>query len=323
MPLSNYPNGFAAGVSIRGVPLIQTHPGKVFWVDNTTTSLLTNVKGGSDGNKGTFNDPFSTLDYAIGQCRADKGDIIFIKPGHAETLTSTSVAVDVAGIAIVGLGQGSNRPTFNANATASKFAISAANVTVHNLLFTGGIDAVVSMITVSAADVVLSKIEVRDVTGEIVVGLLTTADANRLVVDGFVYDGAVGDGASAAIALVGGDRLEIMNFNLDGDFSVAAIDVRTTATTRLKVHDGCFYNRDAAVDTVLVDTVTGSTGNIGPNLLINLEEHGANITEALTGVTFRYFGGGETAGLNGASILVCNLNGESAMTINKPQSTDA
>ena len=322
MRMSNY-GSFAAGVIIRGVHLIQTHPGKVFWVDNSALGTGDTMKSGSNSNKGTYNDPFSTLDYAVGQCRANKGDIIFLKPGHAETLSATSVAVDVEGIAIVGLGQGSNRPTFNATATGSIFAISAANVLVHNLLFTGGVDAVVSMISISAADVVLSSIEVRDVTGEIVVSVLTTADANRLIIDGFIYDGATGDGATAAIAIVGGDRIEIKNFILDGDASVALIDVRTTATTRLWVHDGQFYSREAADDTVLQDTITGSTGVIGPNLMINLEEHAANITEALTGVTFRYFGGGETAGLNGASILVCNLDGESAMTINKVQSTDA
>ena len=310
--MSNYPGGFAAGVMIRGVPLLQTHPGKVFWVDNSTSSLLVNVKGGSNSNKGTFNDPFSTLDYAIGQCRADKGDIIFIKPGHSETLTATSVAVDVAGIAIVGLGQGSNRPTFNATATASVFPISAANVTVHNLLFTGGIDAVVSMVTVSAADVVLSNIEIRDVTGEIVVGILTTAAANRLLVDGFVYDGAAGDGASAAIAIVGGNRIEIRNFNIDGDFSVSAIDVRTTATTKLAIHDGKFYNRDAAVDTVIKDTITASTGIMGPNLIISLEEHAANVTETITGATFRVID----------DVYVVNLDNEKAMLINWVATTD-
>ena len=313
MAFSSYPGGFAAGIMIRGVPLLQTHPGKVFWVDNSTTSLLQGVKAGSDGNKGTFNDPFSTLDYAIGQCRADKGDIIFLKPGHAETLSATSVAVDVAGIAIVGLGQGSNRPTFNATATGSIFPISAANVTVHNLLFTGGVDAVVSMISVSAADVVLSKLELRDVTGEMVVGVLTTASANRLLVDGFVYDGAAGDGATAAIAIVGGDRIEIRNFNIDGDFSAAAIDVRTTATTKLHVHDGRFYNRDAAVDRVIMDTITASTGLMGPNLIISLEEHAANVTESITGATFRVVD----------DVYVVNLDNEKAMLIIWTATTDA
>ena len=311
MGMSNY-DGFPNGVSIRGVPLIQTHPGKVFWVYNGTT-LDTGHKAGSNGNKGTFNAPFATLDYAVGQCRANKGDIIFLKPGHSETLSATSVAVDVAGIAIVGLGQGSNRPTFNATATGSIFPVSAANVLVHNILFTGGVDAVVSMISVSAADVVLSSVEVRDVTGEIVVGILTTASADRLLVDGFVYDGAVGDGATAAIALVGGDRIEIKNFNIDGDFSVSAIDVRTTAATRLSVHDGKFYNRDAAVDTVIKDTITASTGIMGPNLIISLEEHAANVTEAITGATFRVID----------NVYVVNLDNEKAMLINWTASTDA
>lgn len=311
--LSSYPGGFAAGVMIRGVPLIQTHPGKVFWVDNSSLGSGDPFKSGSDGNQGTYNDPFSTLDTAIGKCRANKGDIIFIKPGHSESLTATSVAVDVAGIAIVGLGQGGNRPTFNATATASVFPISAANVTVHNLLFTGGIDAVVSMVTVSAADVVLSNIEIRDVTGQIVDGVLTTAAANRLVIDGFVYDGAAADGGAAAIAIVGGDRIEIKNFNIDGDFSVSAIDVRTTATTRLAVHDGRFYNRDAAVDTVIKDTITASTGIMGPNLIISLEEHAANVTESITGATFRVID----------DVYVVNLDNEKAMLINWTATTDA
>ena len=322
MANSNYPHGFAHGVVIRGVPLAQTHPGKVFWVYNGT-ALLPNQKAGSDGNDGSFNAPFSTLDYAIGKCTANRGDIIFLKPGHSETLTSTSVAVDVAGIAIVGLGQGSNRPTFNATATASKFAISAANVLVHNLLFTGGIDAVVSMITVSAADVVLNNIEMRDVTGQIAAGILTTAAANRLKITGFKFDGADAAGGAAAIAIVGGDMIEIKDFKIIGNFSVAGIDIRTTAATQISISDGEIWNQEGSVDTCIVDTVTGSTGTVGPNLFLKLTENAANITEAITGATFHYNGGGGVAGLVGTGILVVNLAGEAGMVINKVASTDA
>lgn len=320
--MSNYPGGFGAGVVIRGVPLSQTHTGRVFWVYNGS-ALLTGQRSGSDGNDGSFNAPFSTLDYAIGQCTANRGDIIMIKPGHSETLTATSVAVDVAGIAIVGLGMGSLRPTFNATATGSVFPISAANVLVHNLLFTGGIDAVASMITVSAADVMLSNIEIRDVTGEMTVGVLTTAAANRLKVVDFKYDGADGAGGGAAIALVGGDMIEISDFKIIGNFSVAGIDVRTTATTQLSVKNGEIWNQQGTVDTCIVDTVTGSTGTMGPNLFLKLTENAANITEAITGATFHYNGGGTVAGLVGNGILVVNLAGEAGMVINKTASTDA
>ncbi len=322
MAVSNFPGGFEYGISIRGVPLVQTHPGKVFWVYNGTT-LDQGHKSGSDGNKGTFNAPFSTLDYAIGQCRANKGDIIFIKPGHSETLTATSVAVDVAGIAIVGLGQGSMRPTFNATATGSIFPISGANVLVHNLLFTGGVDAVVSMITVAAADVCLSKIELRDVTGQMTDGILTTAAADRLKIYDYKFDGADAAGGASAIAIVGGDQIEIRNFDIIGNFSVGGIDIRTTATTNIQIRDGQIWNQHGSIDCCIVDTITASTGTVGPNLFLKLTENAANITEAITGATFHYNGGGGVAGLVGTGILVVNLAGEAGMVINKVASTDA
>ena len=139
MPISNYPNGFPGGVSIRGVPIAQTHPGKVFWVSNVTTGLLPGQRGGSNGNKGTFNDPFSTLAYAISRCVANRGDIIFIKPGHAESIASaTALPFDIAGVAIVGLGIGANRPTFTfTTANTAKIPVSAANISVQHCIFVG------------------------------------------------------------------------------------------------------------------------------------------------------------------------------------------
>ena len=323
--MSNYPGGFANGVVIRGVPLVQTHPGRAFWVYNGT-ALLTGQRNGSDGNDGSFNAPFATLDYAVGKCTASRGDVIFIKPGHAETIsTATALAVDVAGIAIVGLGRGSLRPAFNLTATSSNIAVSAANVTLHNILITGGVDAITACMTVSAADVLLSDMEFRDVTGQMIVGVLTTAGANRLKIYGFKYDGddAAGSAGGAAIALVGGDMAEIKDFKIIGNFAVAGIDIRTTAATQISICDGEIWNQETTVDTCIVDTVTGSTGTVGPNLFLKLTENAANITEAITGATFHYNGGGTVAGLVSPSICVVNLAGESGMVINKTASTDA
>src|SRR5688572_22741309 len=112
MPLSNYPNGFPNGLAIRGVPIAQSHTGQVFWVGNSTV-LPPNQRGASDSNRGGINDPFSTLQKALDSCTASRGDIIFIKPGHAETVSSaTALAFNKAGVAIVGLGSGTARPTF-------------------------------------------------------------------------------------------------------------------------------------------------------------------------------------------------------------------
>ena len=146
---SNYPNGFAAGVTIRGIPLLQTHPGKVFWVSNST-AILTGQIGGSNGNDGSFNKPFATIDYAIGQCTANRGDIIAVKPGHAENISAAAgITADIAGIAIIGLGFGANRPTLSWTAAAATLSISAANIVFANMRFVANFADVVTMFDVT------------------------------------------------------------------------------------------------------------------------------------------------------------------------------
>jgi hypothetical protein len=150
-PASNYPGGFN-NVTIRGVPITQSHPGQVYWVSNATPTLPGQI-GGSDGNPGTFNAPFSTLEYAVSRCTANRGDIIFIKPGHAETISSaTALSFDVAGIAIVGLGAGTKRPTFTLDTAATTtIAVSADNISISNCRFIGNFLSITSCFTVAAA----------------------------------------------------------------------------------------------------------------------------------------------------------------------------
>jgi len=145
--MSNFPNGFANGVTIRGLPLLQTHPGEVFWVSNATT-LLSGQIGGSNSNSGAFNAPFSTIDYAIGRCTAARGDIIAIKPGHAETVaTATLIAADVAGVGFIGLGAGASAPTLSF--TTGTLALTAPNTSWVNIRFVcNAVD--ISPITLSA-----------------------------------------------------------------------------------------------------------------------------------------------------------------------------
>lgn len=151
MPNSNYPNGFPNGVTIRGIPITQAHPGQAFWVSNATT-LLTGQRGGSNGNKGTFDAPFSTIDYAIGRCTASRGDIIFVKPGHAENISAAAgIAADIAGVAIVGLGVGSNVPTLSWTAAAATLSVTAANVSFVNMKFVMNFADVTTAFDVSGA----------------------------------------------------------------------------------------------------------------------------------------------------------------------------
>jgi len=129
----------------------------------------------------------------------------------------------------------------------------------------------------------------------------------------FEFDGAVAAGANAGIAIVGGDGIKIHDFIADGNFAVGFIDIRTTATTDLKVWNVVSFRTRNAADIFIVDTITGSTGTIGPNLNLRLADNAANITEAITGATFVAF----------PPIYVVNLAGEMGMALNWTASTDA
>jgi hypothetical protein len=305
MPMSNYPNGFANGVSIRNVPLAVSHPGKVFWVDSNA---------GSNNNKGTFDRPLSTIDAAVGLCTASKGDVIFVKPGHVETVSAAGgLALDVAGIAVIGLGSGGARPQINfTTVVGADMNVDAANIAMYNFLFTGGIDALTGPIDVNAADFSLVNCEYRDVTGQATDVVVADANADRLLIDGYFHNGAAAAGANSAIALIGMDNPVVRNFKIVGNFAVSAIDCRTTAVVDLDIHSGYIWTKNAA-DLCIKDTVTGSTGKIGPNLQMMLTDNAANITEAVTGATFHMFD----------DVYVCNLVNEKAMLINWTASTDA
>jgi len=159
MPLSNYPNGFANGISIRGVPLVQAQSGVVFFVGNSPV-LLPGQKPGSDGNAGTFLAPFATLEFALARCRQNRGDIIFVLPGHRESIpNATTLTLDTANVAIIGLGIGTSRPTFTfTTATGANIPVRAANVCIQNCLFLCNFAAVVSMFTGISASCATSTI---------------------------------------------------------------------------------------------------------------------------------------------------------------------
>jgi hypothetical protein len=188
MAYSNFPGGFSQGVVMRNLPLFQTNPGKVFWVSNSSV-IQTGQRGGSDQNKGTFDAPFSTLEYALSQCTANRGDIIFIKPGHAESVTSaTSLNFDVAGVQIIGLGTGSKRPTFTfTTANTATIPVTADNMSVSNCMFVGNFLSIASCFTVAAAaDFVVDSCDFRDTSA--ILGFLsivtTTVSVNS---DGLTY----------------------------------------------------------------------------------------------------------------------------------------
>lgn len=285
--------------------------GNVKYVSNVGSVGADNLSRGDSAAS-----PYATIDYAVGRCQA--GDTIIVLPGHIETVsTANGLDFDVAGIKVIFLGEGGNRASVNLTATAATIRVNANNVTIVGMLVTGGIDAVVLCIDVNGkTDVTFQDLRYRDVTGQCTLFFKAANNSDRLTIDGVKYFGDSAAGSTHAFQFDGCDDLMFTNFEIVGNFSTAAIGFVTTASARVRIDGGkdrsFIWNQNSA-DVCIVDTVTGSTGNITGDLYLRLTDNAANITEAITGATFSVFD----------NVWVCNLANEKAMLINWTASTDA
>lgn len=190
--VTNFPQGFASGLSVRGMPLLQMQPGEVFWVNNSTV-LNKGARAGSDSNRGTYLAPFATLQFALDSCVANRGDVIFVGAGHAETIANaTTLALNKAGVAIIGLGCGANRPTFTfTTATTANIPITAANISMQNCLFVANFADVASAFTATGTatpkDFCLDNCEFRDTSAVLNFVALVTGNATANSMDGFTF----------------------------------------------------------------------------------------------------------------------------------------
>jgi hypothetical protein len=274
---------------------------------------------GSNGNSGKSPErPFSTIDYAVGRCTANKGDVIVVMPGHTETVTAAGgLDLDVAGISVIGIGSGSDRPTVNfTTATTADMDVDAANVTIKNLLFTGGIDALAGPIDINAADCTMEDCEFRDVTGQTtdwIVVATSTAHRGRLIRP--VVRGAAADGGDTWLSIREAvDGWVVEDAWVDGNFDEGCIENVGTACTNLSVYGASkpAFFRNRGSEDLIVSLLATTTGNVGPNINARLADNAANITEAFAGADMQFF----------QPINIVNLDGESSMQTNITASVD-
>lgn len=149
-------------LTVGGVPMVpgamiapvrQPIPGsRVIYVGSTALSTV------PDGVR-TATTLFGTSG-ALAQLggRLNKGDIIYVLPGHTESVAAADAASDTgvaSGFSVIGLGSGSQRPIFNWTAAASTWLLDTTGVELANLTLNFAVTAatvVVTPITVSAAD---------------------------------------------------------------------------------------------------------------------------------------------------------------------------
>ena len=134
-------------VSWQRAPI--AHGGGVFFVNSTDTN-----NKADDPSHGSQVKPFATWSYAISRATANNHDVIYLMPGHAETIPAAAgVAYNVAGVTTVGLGEGAYRPTFTFNtSTAASVLISAANARIRNIVGIPGIADVTQPFDITGND---------------------------------------------------------------------------------------------------------------------------------------------------------------------------
>lgn len=275
MPISNFPSGFANGVNIRGVPLEIPHPGKVFWVNNSTV-LPDRGIGGSDGNPGTYLKPFLTIDYAIGRCLANRGDIIYVMPGHIETIgAAAAVNFDVDGVTVIGLGRGAKQARLNFTATAGTVVVNADNVSILNLDFRASVSGVVIGLSVLTGSTdLLVKDCVFDVTAtgtdEFLISVNLGVGCDRATIEDSFLDMGLG-GAAAGVKLVGASAGVTLRRNrITGNYSLANISGITTLSTEVLIEDNLLVQGGTgALNAVaVIALLTGTTGIIKGNYIV-------------------------------------------------------
>jgi hypothetical protein len=128
--------------TLKGQGVVLT--GDVIFVDSAT--------GGASGDGSSLR-PFSTIENALNKSGLSSGDTIYVAQGHTETLsTATALNLDTAGVSIIGLGFGSQRPVITLDtATTTTIPVTAANVLVRNIIFSANYADIVAVFTSVAA----------------------------------------------------------------------------------------------------------------------------------------------------------------------------
>lgn len=244
--------------------------------------------GGPDGTFGDGKDinyPLATLGGASGalaklEGRTNKGDVIYVLPGHTENVSSADYFSHTGAatyFSIIGIGNGTNKPKFTWTTATSTWLFDTAGVELANCtLELAGAHVTGAALTV-AAPITVSTNNCRIVNCEIFWGF----ENDRIVGDGIIVTGDgfhfIGNKCLALVAavpsnnfltLTGADDCVIKGNWIEGTTDATTkgvIDVETTECLRLIVEDNYISNLLAS-STIAFSPLASSTGHCARNL---------------------------------------------------------
>lgn len=296
---------------------IAKEPGKIIFVSATGTAYYDDyqqmLRSSAPDSKVHF---ANTIDGAVNQATANAGDIILVAPGHTETLaTATAMNLDVAGIRIIGLGEGTKRPKITlGTATTTTIPVSAADITVQNIVFSAAFADIVSVFTLTgAANFKIKNCEfVAAATNQNVLSIVdTSAVANAA--DGLTIEGCTWiEPDAATLYMVKGDedidRLTIkdcyVNLGVNTSDLPALVNMASgkDVTNLQIVGNKVIRLNDANPLLVVADTTTANTGIIADNYVRHADTVGELLVTAATNIGF--FNNYATAVADGSGFLL-------------------
>lgn len=213
-----------------------------------------------------------TVQAALAECRSGMGDTIFVLPGHTESISSANYFSGmVAGTNIIGLGNGTLRPTFTWTIAGSTVLFNVANVIWKNCILNmdpgAGTVNVAAPITVSAAGCAIVDCMIRvstDANSKTTIPITTAAGASDFTIAGCYMYGATAGAPTTVVRLVAADRFKMSRCYITAATSgvaVGVVQMLTTASVDVQIED-CFFQNRLANSTGAFTGMAGATGQL-------------------------------------------------------------
>ncbi len=206
--------------------------GKYIFVDSVT---------GASANDGLDpSAPVATLAQGLALATANKGDVVVLFPGHAETITTT-ISLSVAGILIHGIRTAFSRPTITMNGAGGAFI---------GLTFTVG-DARVRGLTLTVTG------------GAVTAGMIVNAGVNSVIIEDCIFDmpanARIGIDFAGASA---GTEINGCRFEVTANGPTFGIRANGGALTRCFIHDN-YFDGNSTANSFDNGCIVSTTDNIG------------------------------------------------------------
>ena len=243
---------------VYDITSIGAHPGAIFFVSSEHAAASDAAGFGKSPDS-----PVATIDYAISLCTADAGDVIYAMPGHIETIAAAGgLNFDIAGVHLIGLGNGTIQALLDFTAEASSITITAANVTIEDMWLTSGFLNITVAVDVSAEDFTFrhNRIDMSAANENFLICIQDddAAAAGRMTIeDNLVYQN---DSDNTHFVDFGGtgDGHIVRRNTIHGDFGTMCIG-GAGVVTMTSVSDNYIYNSGATTLTAInfAATATG------------------------------------------------------------------